>query len=142
MVGYTLLAWPEMNNEARRAQVEYHGAEADCWGKLFNEGIGRLKDWTFKQPLNYDFEEWHGVARYCAVDLSYRWHIDRERILKAGRRPFYCPTCHDDPGDGWFVQGCYDCAWTAYLAQEALKAARELGEQWTKGIVPAEFIDG
>lgn len=115
---------------AREMQLAYHSGEADRLGALLNEGLDRLESWTYRAPASDDLASWRGVARWCGVEKSYRWHIDREILLRHDGGPFYCPACHDRPGDGWKALGCYECAWVGFLADEALEMARELSRAW------------
>ena len=87
-----------------------------------------IGDWRYHPPADDDPDTWTGLLRWCYVERTYRWLVERESLLKLGGGPYYCPEHGEKrPAAGWQPRACLRCSWDAYLYDETIALARELG---------------
>lgn len=114
-------------------QQEAHRRAAVRFGELFREYNASNSDWSYVPPTSDDPEEWQGITKWCALEVSYVWHCQRESQLRLGKRPTYC-TVHDEKAEGHRPMPCFRCAWDSDLYDRAISNARRLGRQWSENV--------
>lgn len=117
-------------DEARVAQAELHRKAAVGFADRFRAYNATNKDWSYVPPTSDDPEDWTGVTKWCALEVSYTFHCRREGDLERGLKPTYCPE-HGTKAEGFRPAPCFRCAWDALLYDQALANAREMGRKWT-----------
>jgi len=124
-----------MNNpdEAREAQAEEHRQFAVSFAERFRAYNETNSDWSYVPPTSDDPEQWQGITKWCALEVSYRWHCQREGDLRRGLKPTYCPQ-HGKKSEGFRPAPCFRCAWDGVLYDEAIANARELGRNWSANV--------
>ncbi len=119
-----------VSDHERQAQLQYHEREGERLGQALSAGHAALEDWSYLPPIADDWEEWRGVAKWCALDQRYRFHIEMTIFLRQGEGPFFCPICEESPSEDHESIVCLECAWETVLYNRAIDAARELGRAW------------
>lgn len=120
-------------DEARVAQTEAHRRAAVGFAERFRAYNETNSDWSYVPPASDDPEDWKGITKWCALEVSYVFHCQRQGQLERGLRPTYCPT-HDTKAEGFRPAPCFRCAWDMDLYDRAIGNARAMGRQWTANV--------
>lgn len=114
-------------------QIANHGRMAQDFAARFQAYSNANEFWGYVPPKSDDPEEWEGITKWCALEVSYIFHCEREALLKHGGKPTYCPL-HGEAREGFRVAPCFKCAWDIELYDNALAKARALGRQWEENV--------
>lgn len=120
-------------DEARVAQQELRRLAAVAFAAKFRAYNETNSDWSYVPPTSDDPEQWQGVTKWCALEVSYVWHCTREGQLARGLKPTYCPA-HDTKPEGHRPAPCFRCAWEHDLYDKAIQNARAMGRQWSENV--------
>lgn len=115
-------------------QLAAHARKAQEFCDKFREYNEANSDWNYYPPIDDDPETWKGVTKWCALEVSYVYHCEREAALRAGGKPMFCPRHEDKPGEGFRPAPCFRCAWDAELYDRAIGNARSMGRQWAENV--------
>jgi len=122
-----------MTDTATEAQIEQHRKAAVSFANTFRAYNESNDDWSYVPPASDNPEDWSGVTKWCALEVSYTWHCGREADLRRGLKPSYCPQ-HETRTEGFRPAPCFRCAWDAVLYDEAIANARRMGRDWTANV--------
>lgn len=115
-------------------QLSAHARMAQEYCDRFRQYNETNSDWGYYPPADDDPERWKGVTKWCALEVSYVFHCEREAVLRTTGKPTFCPRHEDKPGEGFRPAPCFRCAWDAELYDRAVGNARSMGRQWAANV--------
>lgn len=121
-------------DEAAAKQQERHRRAAVGFADEFRAYNASNSDWSYVPPTSDDPNEWKGVTKWCALEVSYVWHCQREGDLRRGLKPTYCPAHEKKPAEGFRAAPCFRCAWEFDLYDRAIANARRMGRAWVENV--------